>query len=83
MRAEPVADGATGVAGELVSNQVKIPLGKGLVERVPQREVPSGVARGGGLGERRPLALTQRAVDPDLVESPLIVQGRLDAVSVS
>jgi hypothetical protein len=83
MYGQPVPNGATAMAGEIVTNKVEVPLWKGVVERVQQREVSSGIARGGGLGETLPIAHAERAIDPDLVESPLIVQRRFDAVSVS
>jgi hypothetical protein len=34
MRAEPVADGATAVTGELVGDEGEISLGKGVVQRL-------------------------------------------------
>ena len=82
MRGEPVANGATAVAGEVVRDKVQISVRKGVRQRLERREVASGVARRGGLREDLPIAHTERAIDPDLVQSPLVVQWRFDAVSV-
>src|SRR5713101_6301743 len=46
---QPVPDGPTEMAGEVVGNEIEIARGIGLVERVQQRKVACGVARGRGL----------------------------------
>jgi hypothetical protein len=46
---QPRADRATGVAGEVVGNQIEIPCRVGAVQRLQQVEVATGVARRSGL----------------------------------
>lgn len=82
MSRQPVLNGATGVAGEIVGNQVQVTLRIRLVEGLQQREVASGVARGCRLGEHVAVPHAECAVDPHLVGSPLIVERHLDAVPV-
>jgi hypothetical protein len=82
MRGQPVADGAAGVAGEMVSDQIEITVGKGVVERAQERKVASGVACGRRPRHDLPVAHAQRPVDPDLLQSALIVERHLDAVAI-
>ncbi len=79
---QPVPDGPTGVAGEVVGNEVEIALGIGLVERGEQGKISRGVARGSGLRQDVAAVHTQRPVDPHLVETAVVVQGHLDAVAI-
>ncbi len=79
---QPVPDGATEMAGEVVGNEVEIALGIGLVERVQQRQVACGGARGRGLGQDLAGAYAQRSIDPDLLQSAVIIQRHLDAVAI-
>jgi hypothetical protein len=79
---QPVADRATEMAGEIVGDEIQVATRIGRSEGVQQREVPRSIARGRRLGQHLPVADTQRAVDPDLVESALVIQWHLDAVAV-
>ncbi|SRR5258708_9792686 len=79
---QPGADRATEMAGEMVGDEVQITLRIAMIERGEQREVACRVARGCRLGEHLPVAHTQRPVDPDLVQSALVIQWYLDAVAV-
>ena len=67
MRREPVADGSTAVAGEIVRDELQIPMRKGMLQRLQQREVPGGVARGGRLRKDLSVAYAQVSIDTDLV----------------
>lgn len=82
MVCQPVPDGATEMAGEIVGDEIQVATRIGRSEGVQQREVPRSIARGRRLGQHLPVAYTQRAVDPDLVESALVIQWYLDAVAV-
>jgi hypothetical protein len=83
MRGQPVANGTAAVTGEVVGDEVEIPVGKGVVQPLQQRKVAGGIAREGGLRQRLPVLYRQRAIDPDLVRAAIIVQEDFDAVAVN
>jgi hypothetical protein len=82
MRREPVPNGAAAVTGEVVGDQIEVPVRVGVIEPLQQREVAGSIARRCGLRQRLPILHCQRAIDPDFVQSPLVIQRRLDAVAV-
>jgi hypothetical protein len=82
MSFEPLPDRAAAVAGEIIRDEVEIPLRIGLIERVQQGEIATGIARGCRVGQCLAVAHAQRAIDPDFVGTTLIVQGDFDAVPV-
>jgi hypothetical protein len=47
-----------------------------VVQRLPQREVAGGVTRGGRLREDLSGAHAQRPIDPDLVQSPPVIEQK-------
>jgi hypothetical protein len=79
MRHQPVANGTTGMAGQVVGDQVEIALWIRLVEGLQQLQRARRVARGCRLGQHVSVAPAQRPVDPDFVPCPLVIQGRRDA----
>ena len=46
---QPVADRATEMAGEMVGDEIQVATRRGCVDGVQQRQIPGGVACGGGL----------------------------------
>jgi len=79
---QPRANRATAVAGQVVRHDVQVAVWIRLVERLEQFQVARGVARGRRLGQDLSVLDTERAVDPHLVRSPIIIQGNLDPVTV-
>ena len=70
---EPFPDRATAVTGEIVGDEVKIPVRIGVVKGLEQREIAAGVAGRSGLGQCLPIPDTQCPIDPDFVGAALIV----------
>ena len=84
MGREPVADRATAVAGEVIGDEVQIPLGIGLVERLQQREVACWCcarARSGSGPAHRARTAPHRP-RPCRVPRSYHSQGHLDAVAI-
>jgi hypothetical protein len=79
---EPLPDGTTGVAGQVIGNQVEVASRIGAVQRLEQVEVARRVAGTRGLGQRLAVADREGSIDPDLRRSPVIVEGDLDAVAI-
>jgi hypothetical protein len=52
MNVEPLPDGSTGVAGEIVGNQVEVSARVRAVHGLKERQIATGVARKSGLGQR-------------------------------
>src|SRR5258708_11722652 len=65
MDRQPVLDGATGVAGAMVRDQVPVAGGVGGGERREQARRAGRGAGGGGAGELPPIRPPARAVEPD------------------
>lgn len=82
MLSEPLPDRTTGVAGEIVVDQVEISIRVRGVNRVEELLEPGRVAGGSGEGQCLTIAGTQGTVDPDLVRSTTVVQRSLDPVSI-
>ena len=86
MARQPGADRATEMAGELVGAEIPVATRRGRSEGVQQCAAARGtpaVLRAGAVSlQHLPVAHTQRAVDPDLVESALVIQWHLAAVAV-
>jgi hypothetical protein len=78
---QPVPDRTTAVAREIVGNEIELTLGIGLVECVQERQLAHRVAGGCGLRQDLAGAHAERAVDPHLLQSAVILQRRLDAVA--
>ena len=53
---EPFPDRATGVAGQVIGNQVEVPRRIGAVERLEELQIAGGVAGASGLGQRLAIA---------------------------
>ena len=53
---EPLPDRPAGVAGEVIGNQVEVARRVGAVQGLKELQVPRGVARKSGLGQRVPIA---------------------------
>ena len=73
MLSQPVPDGTTGVAGEVVGNERESALGRGPVQGVQERQVARGVACGRGLRQDLAIAHTEGAIDPHLLETAVIL----------
>ena len=79
---EPFPDGTTGVAGQVVGNQIQVPGRIGAVQRLEQVEVASGVAGASGLGQCPAISDREGSIHPDLGWSPVVVQWHFDPVPV-
>jgi hypothetical protein len=82
MRGQPLPDRAPAVTGEIVGDEVKIPLRIGVVKGLEQRQIAGGVAGRSGLGQRLPIPDAERPIDPDFLRPALVVQGHFDAVAI-
>ena len=82
MGGEPLPDGTTGVAGQVVVDEVEVTDRIRSIDGLQELEEAGRVAGGRGEGERLPITGTQGTVDPDLVWSTPVVQRRLDPVSI-
>ena len=60
MVGQPVADGTTAVAGQIVGDKVEIPMRLGMVERLEKCAVGARSTRDGGLGQHLSIAHAQR-----------------------
>jgi hypothetical protein len=79
---EPLSDRTTGVAGQVISNQVKAASRIGAVQRLEQVEVAHRVTGARGLGQCPAVADRESPIDPDFRRSPVVIQGDLDPVPV-
>jgi hypothetical protein len=70
-----------GIPGDAVGDQIEITVRIRVFEPLQQRKVARGIACGRGLRQRLSLLRAQRAVDPNLVWTAIIVQGRFDTVA--
>ena len=82
MGGQPLADGATTVAGEIIGDEIQVTVGIGVIEGLEKRALGGRVARRCRLGQRLPVAHTQRPVDPDLVGATRVVERHFDAVAI-
>jgi hypothetical protein len=82
MGSEPVTDGATRVAGEIVRDEIQIAYGVVLINLLKQLEIADGIACGRGLGTDLPIADAQRSVDPGLVVPAAVDEWDFDAVAI-
>src|SRR5260370_4912104 len=80
---EPVPDGTTGAAGQVVGNQVQVAVGRGVVDRLHQTHIAREGARGSGLGQHLPRAHAQRPVHPGLLASAVVGERRLATVAIA
>src|SRR5512146_2790538 len=69
---QPVPNGSTGVAGEIVGEETEVTVRVGAVQGLEQRQVATGVAGRSGLGQGVAITDAQRAVDPDPIEAALV-----------
>ena len=79
---EPVPDRTTGVAGEVVGDQVQVPGRIGAVQRLEQLQLAAGIAGASRLGQRLPIPHAQGALDPDFLWPAIVVERDLDAVPI-
>jgi hypothetical protein len=79
---EPVSHRTTQMAGEGIGDAGEVALGRGPVAGLQQGEVVGRVARWGSWGKDLPIAHAEGAIHPDLLKAAVIVQGRLDAVTI-
>ncbi len=79
---EPVVDGSTGVATQIVRNQVQVALRVVAVKRAQQIQIADGITRGSGLGEDVPVARAERSIHPRLVVPAAVDERRLDAMAI-
>ena len=56
MGGEPLLDGGAGVTGQIVTDQIEVPCGIGLLDDVEELKIASGIARRRGDGELLPVA---------------------------
>ena len=70
------------MARKIVGDQVELADRVCLGDRFEQPQVAFGIARRGAERESFAVAYPQRAVDPDFLGTPAVLQGCLDAVSV-
>jgi hypothetical protein len=82
MGSEPLADGATGVTREVVSDEIEGAIGMVAIDGAEQVQIPCGVARRHGLGEDLSITHAQRAVDPRLVVATTGDEGSFDPVAI-
>jgi hypothetical protein len=66
---QPLPDGTAGVAGEVVGNQIQVTSRIGLIQRLEQLQIATGIAGASGLGQRLPIPDAERSIDPDFRRS--------------
>jgi hypothetical protein len=82
MRGQPFPNWATGVAGEVVVDEVELALRVRGVDGLKKLEEACGIAGRCGEGERLPIIGTQGAVDPHLVGTTAVIQGSLNPMPI-
>src|SRR5258706_3951296 len=78
---QPLLDGPTGMAGEIVAHEIQLALRMGRIQQLEELEVADGVARGRSEGEFVAVTHPQGPIDPDLLVPTPVVHGRLDPVT--
>ncbi len=82
MLGEPGPRLGTGVAGEIVSDEVNVPVGVVGFDALKQSYVVRRVARSGASSQLLAIAHPQCPVDPGFLRSPAVIQRRFDAMSI-
>jgi hypothetical protein len=81
MLGEPGPRLSTAVAGEIVSDDVNVPVGIVGFDALKQSYVVRRVARSGASGQFLAIAYAQRSIDPGLLGVATVIQRRFDAVT--
>ena len=74
MGRQPLLNGPTGVAGEIVADQMELALRIGLVNYCEELEVADRIARRSREGHFPSVTHPQGPIDPDLLVAPPVVQ---------
>ncbi len=82
MLGEPGPRLSAAVAGEIVSDDVNVPVGIVGFDALKQSYVVRRVARSGASGQFLAIAYAQRSIDPGFLGIATVVQWRFDAVSI-
>jgi hypothetical protein len=82
MGRKPLPDRATAVTGEVIGHQVEVPSRVRAVYGLEQLEIATSIPGACRLGERLPIPDAQRPIDPDFLQSAVVVEGHFDAVPV-
>ena len=75
---QPLPDGRALVTRKIVGDQVKVADRVRFGNHFEQSQVAFGIAQRGGERESFAVAYPQRAVDPDFLGTPAVLQGRLE-----